>query len=135
MRTEFKDAKDMFFYYGGSKYQMMRDDLIDEYLSYKIPKDVEKKWVEEMFYQDFRNLDINDNNLLLNISQLIFVHSLIDKLDLVYNFVVSNLDKIENKENVSTFIYRILDTLNKTNSADLKDENIRFKKINEYLNQ
>jgi hypothetical protein len=133
MRTEFKDAKDMFFYYGGSKYQMMRDDLINEYLSYKIPKEIEKQWVEEMFCTDFNKLDINNINSLLFIGQLIFVHSLTHKLDLVYNFIVSNYDKIVNKENVSIFIDGILDTLSKINSVDLKEEILRFEKLREQL--
>ncbi len=101
-------AKELFYNYLGSKYQMMRDDFIQEYLSYEIPIEIEKEWINELFFMYFNHLDINDEDALFKISQLVFIHGLIDKLDIICDFVDSNQMKITNNSGVLLFINNML---------------------------
>lgn len=41
MESNFLRAKELFLYYNGSISMMARDEMLNEYLSYKIPREVE----------------------------------------------------------------------------------------------
>lgn len=86
-------AKELFFNYLGSKYQMMRDEVVSEYLSYKIPQTVEETWIENLFATFYNNLkfNINDHNSLFKLFYLIECHELTDKLNLVYELISHNI--------------------------------------------
>ena len=42
-------AKDLFFSFLGSKYQMMREGVIELYVSYNVSEKDEVIWIEELF--------------------------------------------------------------------------------------
>ena len=42
------EAKKMFLKYEGSYYQMLRDEVYDQYKNYNVSKSIEKEWFEEM---------------------------------------------------------------------------------------
>lgn len=43
----YERAREIFVTYGGNKFHMGRELLLDEYNSYNVPKELEKKWAEE----------------------------------------------------------------------------------------
>lgn len=64
---DFLNAKKIFMKYSASSFQMSRDNVYDEYKSYKVPNDLEKKWVVELenSYKE-KLLLAKDNNDIKN---------------------------------------------------------------------
>ena len=73
-------AKELFLSFLGSKYQMMREGVIERYLSYNVSKEEEMTWIEELFQSLYIRLqrNINDLNTLHQITYLIECHGMVE---------------------------------------------------------
>jgi hypothetical protein len=60
--TDIAKAKKIFFDFGTSKFQMMRESVLEEYQSYGITDEQEKEWLMELLEKELNRFDINDNN-------------------------------------------------------------------------
>lgn len=82
MASDFLKAKELFDYYGGSKYQMARDEMLYEYLDYGISKEIESDWLEELFQKKYNDLKADNCRSFINMSVFIQMHPklLVDKI-------------------------------------------------------
>ena len=73
-------AKDLFFSFLGSKYQMMREGVIELYVSYNVSEKDEVIWIEELFQSLYSRLqyNLNDLNALHQMICLIEWHCLLE---------------------------------------------------------
>ena len=73
-------AKDLFFSFLGSKYQMMREGVIELYLSYNVSEKDEVIWIEELFQSLYSRLqyNLNDLNVFTSADMLIECHCLVE---------------------------------------------------------
>lgn len=124
-------AKELFFNYLGSKYQMMRDEVVSEYLSYKIPQTVEETWIENLFATFYNNLkfNINDHDSLFKLFYLIECHELTDKLNLVYELISHNISNIDNIDNMLSILHRVIIMLENLNSDATQKLSEKYKNI------
>lgn len=60
--TDTAKAKKIFFDFGTSKFQMMREGTLEEYQSYGITDKQEKEWIAELLDRELNKFDINDYN-------------------------------------------------------------------------
>ena len=91
MKTEFDKAKDMYFKYGGKKFHMLRNDVLEEYEAYKISESTENEWFIELYKNYVKNMDIDDF-----ISIIVVIESLNDtktKYEDVFKFINKNSKK------------------------------------------
>jgi hypothetical protein len=49
---DYSRAKEIFFTYSSSKFQMMRDGFSVEYYSFQVPEDLENEWLIELINRD-----------------------------------------------------------------------------------
>lgn len=64
MNIKMNRAKEIYFQYSSSKFQMMRDGLFEEYSTFNISESQEKVWLEEMINNEVNNLSIENTNTL-----------------------------------------------------------------------
>lgn len=63
---KFIDAKKLFLKYGGSHFQMGREDgEYEKYLEYKVPKDMEVMWIDEYRSELFEQLETSGQQMWL----------------------------------------------------------------------
>ena len=126
-----KVAKELFFTYGGSKYQMAREEVVHKYMSYNIPKEIELQWLNEMFDKDYSQLNINDIDSLLNISSFITMHTefVLNKLYLVEKYIDENLSRCMNTKGVIILVLSILENLRKVSKIDVRQEIAVFERL------
>ena len=55
-------AKQIFIQFSSSKFQMAREDVLEEYQSYEITEEQEKEWLTELLDKEINKFDINDYN-------------------------------------------------------------------------
>ncbi len=125
-------AKEIFDNYAGSKFQMMRDDIITEYQKYNVSPKLEKHWLEELVELEFNKLDINDFNSFFPLWYIIEYHSLVNRIKDVRDFIVSNVNKSQSKDNLNLFIDKVISILSDPANSDfytLNDELSDFKKL------
>lgn len=126
-----KTAKELFFTYGGSKYQMAREEVVHKYMSYNIPKEIELQWLNEMFDNDYSQLNINDIDSLLNISSFITMHTdfVLNKLYLIEKYIDENLSRCINTKGVIILVHSILENLRKVSKIDVQQEIAIFERL------
>lgn len=54
---DYSRAKEIFFIYSSSKFQMMRDGFSAEYYSCEVPEELESQWLIELIRQQLNKLD------------------------------------------------------------------------------
>ena len=91
------DAKDLFFSFWGSKYQMMREGVIELYLSYNVSEKDEVIWIEELFQSLYSRLqcNLNDLNALHQMICLIECHCLVEGVPKLYDLLWGNAKSIK----------------------------------------
>ena len=108
------DAKDLFFSFLGSKYQMMREGVIELYLSYNVSEKDEVIWIEELFQSLYSRLqcNLNDLNALHQMICLIECHCLVEGVPKLYDLLWGNVKSITvNPQELAVSIGRIINFL------------------------
>ena len=107
------DAKDLFFSFLGSKYQMMREGVIELYLSYNVSEEKEMTWIEELFQSLYSRLqcNLNDLNALHQMTCLIECHCLVEGGPKLYDLLWGNAKSITHPQEFAVSIGRIINFL------------------------
>lgn len=131
MESNFIRAKELFLYYNGSISMMARDEMLNEYLSYKIPREVEIQWVHEMFDEKFKQININNIDSLINITafQRTKTIVLLDKLYIIKKYIIENLNNCVDTTGIEILVDAILRDLYKISKIDVRQEIAAFKKL------
>jgi len=106
-------AKELYFEYSSSKYQVMRSGFSQEYYSYNISKEQEKLWLEELIKQEIGKLDINNAETLFPLSYILKIN---DDAHYIYfkdiiSFIKRNETNQSSKTNFPIFTQKVLDIL------------------------
>lgn len=106
-------AKDLFFSFWGSKYQMMREGVIELYLSYNVSEKDEVIWIEELFQSLYSRLqyNLNDLNALHQMICLIECHCLVEGVPKLYDLLWGNVKSITHPQELAVSIGRIINFL------------------------
>lgn len=131
MESNFLRAKELFHYYNGSISMMARDEMLNEYLSYKIPREVEIQWVHEIFDEKFKQININNIDSLINITafQRTKTIVLLDKLYIIKKYIIENLNNCVDTTGIEILVDAILRDLYKISKIDVRQEIAAFKKL------
>ena len=103
-------AKELFVSFLGSKYQMMREGVIERYLSYNVSKEEEMTWIEELFQSLYIRLqrNINDLNALHQMTYLIECHGMVEHVSTLYDLLWGNSNSITHAQEVAISLGRII---------------------------
>ena len=106
-------AKDLFISFLGSKYQMMREGVIELYLSYNVSEKDEVIWIEELFQSLYSRLqyNLNDLNALHQMICLIECHCLVEGVPKLYDLLWGNAKSITHPQEFTISIGRIINFL------------------------
>ena len=106
-------AKDLFISFLGSKYQMMREGVIELYLSYNVSEKDEAIWIEELFQSLYSRLqyNLNDLNALHQLICLIECHCLVEGVPKLYDLLWGNVKSITHPQEFAVSIGRIINFL------------------------
>ena len=106
-------AKDLFFSFLGSKYQMMREGVIELYLSYNVSEKDEVIWIEELFQSLHFRLQRNPSDLdaLHQMTCLIECHCLVEHVPKLYDLLWGNAKSITHPQEFAISIGRIINFL------------------------
>ena len=106
-------AKDLFISFLGSKYQMMREGVIELYLSYNVSEKDEVIWIEELFQSLYSRLqyNLNDLNALHQLICLIECHCLVEGVPKLYVLLWGNAKSITHPQEFAISIGRIINFL------------------------
>lgn len=106
-------AKDLFFFFLGSKYQMMREGVIELYLSYNVSEKDEVIWIEELFQSLYSRLqyNLNDLNALHQMICLIECHCLVEGVPKLYDLLRGNAKSITHPQEFAISIGWIINFL------------------------
>ena len=106
-------AKDLFFSFLGSKYQMMREGVIELYVSYNVSEKDEVIWIEELFQSLYSRLqyNLNDLNALHQLICLIECHCLVEGVPKLYDLLWGNAKSITHPQEFAVSIGRIISFL------------------------
>ena len=106
-------AKDLFFSFLGSKYQMMREGMIELYLSHDVSEEDEVIWIEELFQSLHFRLQRNPNDLdaLHQMTCLIECHCLVEGVPKLYDLLWGNVKSITHPQEFAVSIGRIINFL------------------------
>jgi hypothetical protein len=112
-------AKELYYRYGGSSYQMFRGGVIEEYESYNISKDIENIWLNELFDKGFEQLDINDFNTAYPLWHTIETHCSANNLKRFIDFLSNRINEANNQYYLHRYGYQIFSLLvNMSKSCD-----------------
>ena len=106
-------AKDLFISFLGSKYQMMREGVIELYVSYNVSEKDEVIWIEELFQSLYSRLqyNLNDLNALHQLICLIECHCLVEGVPKLYDLLWGNAKSITHPQELAVSIGRIINFL------------------------
>lgn len=83
-------AKEIFFNYSGSGFQMMRDGVLDEYKSYKVSKELEYVWLNELVDREFDRLNINSFDSFFPLWYIVANYRLLNVTIRIQEFISKN---------------------------------------------
>ncbi|MCF6142520.1 hypothetical protein L1S34_14605 [Flavobacterium sp. K77] len=114
---DYSRAKEIFFTYTSSKFQMMRDGFSTEYYSYKISEDLEAEWLIELINRELNKLDINNVHSLFPLWYILESNCNIEYFKDIIKFVENNKHKVESELNLLKFTQKILETFDRIESS------------------
>lgn len=131
MESNILRAKELFYYYNGSVSMMSRDEMLNEYLSYNISREVEIQWVHDMFDEKYSQMNINSVDSLINMTafQRTKTIVLLDKLTLIEKYIIENLSRCRNTKGVEILVDSTLEDLYKINKIDVRQEIAAFERL------
>ena len=89
---------------------MMREGVIERYLSYNVSKEEEGIWLEELFQSLYIRLqrNINDLNALHQMTYLIECHGMVEHVSKLYDLLWGNANSITHAQEVAISLGRII---------------------------
>lgn len=131
MESDFLKAKELFNYYGGSKYQMARDEMLYEYLDYEISEETESDWLEELFQKKYDDLKADNCKSFINMSVFIQMHPklLVDKIIMLEDIIRTNIGNIICRNEVMILLSSVLEQLRKENNFEYNHIILRLEKL------
>ena len=89
---------------------MMREGVIELYLSYNVSEEKEMTWIEELFQSLYIRLqrNINDLNALYQITYLIESHCMVEHVPKLCDLLWGNANSITHAQEVAISIGRII---------------------------
>lgn len=112
-----KIAKEIYFKYCGSKFQMMRDGVNHEYIQYQISEAQEKEWLIELIEKNIDQLNINNKDSLYPLWYIIVTHCASTYIERIIDFIYANKNKAENKVTLTSFISKTEEIINRIDKA------------------
>jgi hypothetical protein len=109
----FSRAKEIYFTYASSKFQMMRDGLLHEYSQYDVSRDLEEEWLTELLHKEINKLNINDSESLFPLWYIIEINCKIDYLEKLIEYAEKNRDKARDENHLKAFVQKISETIAK----------------------
>ncbi len=106
-------AKKIFFDYGTSKFQIMRDGLISEYSSYNISVEQERIWTQELVQKEFNKLNINDPETLFPLWYILQTNCLDNYIEKIIEFIRVNQTVANSTDSLKQFIVKTYDVIEK----------------------
>jgi len=96
----YERAREIFVTHGGNTFHMERDLVLDEYKSYNVPKEIERKWAEEEIKESLIELyDNSDSGTRIAILRYVLDYINSFKLYNFVNSIVEACPKIEPEMN------------------------------------
>ena len=89
---------------------MMREGVIELYLSYNVSEEKEMTWIEELFQSLYIRLqrNINDLNALYQITYLIESHCMVEHVPKLCDLLWGNANSITHAQEVAISLWRII---------------------------
>lgn len=89
---------------------MMREGVIELYLSYNVSEEKEMTWIEELFQSLYIRLqrNINDLNALHQMTYLIECHGMVEHVQKLYDLLWGNANSIIHAQEVAVSLGRII---------------------------
>lgn len=128
-------AKELFYNYDGNKREMMKEELLEEYLSYNISHEMEQYWIDDLFFEKYRQLDINDANSLIVMSSLmnLYTRELSEWFYMIRKYVIDKLDSCVNTKGVKRLVDSTLENLHKVDGERVEDEIKSFEELKKLI--
>lgn len=128
-------AKELFYNYDGNKGEMMKEELLEEYLSYNISHEMEQYWIDDLFFEKYRQLDINDANSLIVMSSLmnLYTRELSEWFYMIRKYVIDKLDSCVNTKGVKRLVDSTLENLHKVDGERVEDEIKSFEELKKLI--
>lgn len=110
---------------------MMREGLIEQYLSYNVSEEEEAIWIEELFQSLYIRLqrNLNDLNALYQITYLIECHCMVDHVPKLYDLLWENANSITHAAEVAISLGRIVHFLKALPKASISNEYIKMLEV------
>jgi len=112
-----KRAKEIYLQYSGSKFQMMRDGIYDEYAQSQISENQEKVWLKELIHENIDKLDINNKDSLFPLWYIIMIKCEITYIDNIIDYTFANKTKSKDTNSLLTFISKIEDIIERIETS------------------
>ncbi|MXV52363.1 hypothetical protein GS399_15420 [Pedobacter sp. HMF7647] len=84
---DYSRAKEIFFTYSSSKFQMMRDGFSGEYYTFNVTTELEGQWLHELIQQELNKLDINNADSLFPLWYILETNCSIKYLKDIVEFI------------------------------------------------
>jgi hypothetical protein len=110
-------AKEIFFQYSGSKFQMMRDGIYEDYIKYNISQQQEEDWLNQLLEGNIIQLDINNTATLFPMWYTILSHCKSLFIGKIIDFIYTNKHKAENKGKLIAFIAKTEEVIDRMNES------------------
>lgn len=130
---DYSRAKEIFFRYSSSKFQMMRDGFSAEYYSFQVPDDLEAKWLIELIKQELHKLDINNVDTLFPLWYILETNCSIDYLQDIVDFIENNSNKVDDEFKLLIFTQKVLETIDRIASSCSKISSYELDKYRKKL--
>lgn len=114
---DFSRAKEIYFTYSGSKFQMMRDGVSAEYHSYQVPDELEKEWLVELIKRELDRLDINNADSLFPLWYVIETNCKSEYVENIIEFIEINKTGVQSELNLARFAQKVLVTIDRLESS------------------
>lgn len=114
---DYSRAKEIFFTYSSSKFQMMRDGFSAEYSSCHVPEELESQWLIELIKQELNKLDINNPENLFPLWYILETNCKSEYLTDIIDFAENNINKAESELNLLRFTQKISETIDRLQSS------------------
>ncbi len=109
--TDYLRAKEIYFAYSSSKFQMMRDGFSIEYCSYEVPENIEDEWLIELISRELKKLDINSVDSLFPLWYILETNCNIVYLKDIVVFIENNIYNVDSALNLLLFTQKVLKTM------------------------
>jgi hypothetical protein len=115
--TDYSRAKEIFFTYSSSKFQMMRDGFSGEYYSYEVSPELEEQWLNELITQELDKLDINNPDSLFPLWYILETNCNSRCFNDIIKFIENHTKEALNELNFLKFTAKVLNAIDRLQSS------------------